>query len=275
MWRNQVWGWLEEYFFIPVAAVLWIFSYLLHHFVGPHCTSHFLDDAIVALMIAGILTLIVDPFIRRLARREAARDIFHHILGYSLPLPIREELEGIVRDTKLYRKEVKLRIEMSEDGNFVVFDVEMEFLVANSYYHDLSFEPLIQFENGDSGKVKRIIHFGNPNYGNSAQAMPVGNLGASEYKGQPVVVLSGGQEKFKYEYTVKFPTEIGFWFPNFVLPTIGLSLTIKHPDNFIVKATDSQVPSPSGEWIYPEKLWMHGKHLEIVWKKTDGGLAHS
>ena len=269
MWRNKIWGIWEEYFFIPVAVALWILGYLAHRFIRPYCSSPFLDDAIVALLIAGILTLAVDPFIKKLARREAARDIFHHILGYKLPPSIRERLEEIVRDTKLYREEVTKRIEMSEDGDFVVFDVEMEFFVVNPYRHDLGFEPLIQFENGERGKIKRIIHFGDTSYGQDAEAKPVGNLGASEYRGEPVLISSGNREEFKYEYRVMFPADLGFWFPNFVLPTIGLSLTIKHPDSFNVKATDTQVPCPEGEWKYPTKLWMQGEHIEIVWSKTN------
>lgn len=197
MFRNQLWGFLEEYFFFPVAAVLWILAYLAHRLIRPYCSSHFLDDAIVALLIAGILTLFVDPFIKKLARREAARDIFHHILGYKLPPAIREELERIVKDTKLYREEVKERIEMSEDGPLVVFDVEMEFFVVNPYRHDLCFEPLIQFESGERGKIKSVTHFGDPSYGQNAQALPVGNLGASEYKGKAVVIPSGSREQFK------------------------------------------------------------------------------
>lgn len=269
MSRNDWWEWWEKYGWYVVGPILMGAGFVVGKYIEPHCHSQVVSEIGIALWIAGLLTLTIDPFIKRLARREAARDIFHHILGYKLPSAIRERLELIVRDTKLYREDVTKRVEMSEDGDFVVFDIEMGFFVVNPVNHDLSFEPTIQFENGERGKIKRIIHFGNTSYGQDAEAKPVGNLGASEYKGKPVRIPSGNREEFKYEYRVMFPTDLGFWFPNFVLPTIGLSLTIKHPVGFNVKATDSQVPSPEGEWKYPTKLWMRSEHLEIVWKKID------
>ena len=268
MWRNKFWEWWGQYSGYVLGPVLVILAVLCNRFVRPYWATHFVDDLIVALIIAGILAATVDPFIKRQARREATLDIFHHMLGYSLPPVIRERLQEIVKATQLYREELTEYITMSEEGDSVSFDVQMEFQVVNATPHTLAYEPLLQFEKGERAELKSVIYFGDTEYGKNAKLSPAeGGLGAMEYKGKGIPISSGDRIKFKYEYVVKYPTVLGFWYPNFSLPTIGLSLTIKSPKNFRVVATSTDLESPPGEWRYPKRLWMRNEHLEIAWSK--------
>jgi len=268
MSRNKFWEWWEQYSGYVFGPMLIILAVLCNKFVRPYWATHFMDDLIVALTIAGILALTVDPFVKRMARREATRDIFHHMLGFKLPEILRNRLQEIVEKTKLYRENMIQHIVMSEDGELVQFLVEMDFEVVNPTQHTLCFEPLLQFEKGERAELKSIIVFGDSDYEKDAKfSLAKGGLGAVEYRGKGVPIPSGDRRKVKYEYTVKLPTSLGFWFPNFVLPTIGLSLTIKSPKNFRVLATSSDLAAPPGEWKYPNRLWMQSEHLEIVWDK--------
>jgi hypothetical protein len=149
MWRNNVWEWLEQYSGYVVGPILIGVSLILGRFVVPLCSSRLMDDLTVALMIAGILTTTVDPFLKRRARGEATRDIFHHMLGFSLPEIIRERLQSTVEKTKIYRRGTTQHIVMSEEGDLLVFDVEMEFEVVNPTPHAFSFFPHLQFEKGE------------------------------------------------------------------------------------------------------------------------------
>lgn len=249
------------------APILIILALLLNRFVRPYWATHFLDDLIVAFIIGAVLAATVDPFIKRRARREATLDIFHHMLGYSLPFVIRERLQKIVKETQLYRENTVLYISMTEEGSLAKFDVQMEFEVVNPTPHTLDFVPLLQFESGENAELKEIICFGDSGYDIAPNLASSGFLGAREYRGTGVPISSGDRKKFKYEYSVKYPIALGFWYPNFGLPTIGLSLTIKSPDTFVVNATASDLDSPIGEWRYPKRLWMPNEHLEIVWRK--------
>lgn len=266
MWRNKIWDSLEQYGAYLFGPILILCSIVVSQFVGPRVPNCFTEELAVALMIAGILTMTVDPFIKRRARAEATRDIFHHMLGFGLPLSIRERLQEMVEKTKLYRQDMTLHIVMSEDKDSVVFDVEMEFEVVNPTSHALDFAPLIQFEKGE-GALKSVTCFGESGYGkNAGLSSAKGGLGSVEYRGDGVRILSGGSRRFKYEYAIRYPTTLGFWFPNFVSPTIGLALTMKIPANFSVRATAAEYEA-SGEWRYPNKLFMPNEHLEIVWEK--------
>ena len=81
-------------------------------------------------------------------------------------------------------------------------------------------------------------------------------------------IPSGETRRFKYEYAVRYPSALGFWFPNFVSLTIGLALTTKVAGNFSVRATSAEYEAP-GEWQYPNKLFMPNEHSEIVWDKLN------
>jgi hypothetical protein len=218
MSRNEWWKWLEENRWYVWGPVFMVLGWAIGHFIEPHWSSHVVTESAIALWIAGLLMVTVDPFIKRLARREATRDIFHHMLGYKLPPIIRERLEKIVNDTKLYRENTSMRIDMSEKGNFVIFDVEMELDVVNAAPHTLDFSPLIQFEKGESAELKRIICFGDPKYGENAVLSPAkGGLGAAEYRGKKVPIPSEDRKKIQIRVLSKISYGSGLLVPEFQL----------------------------------------------------------
>lgn len=188
MSRNDFWEWCERYGWYVAGPILMGIGYLVGKYLEPRWHSQVITEISIALWIAGILTLTVDPFIKSLARREATRDIFHHMMGFGLPFIIRERLDKIVKETKLYREDVILHIDMSEIGDLVEFDVQMEFEVANPTKHSLVFTPTLQFESGEAPGLKRVISFGDSNYDNNPALSPVGNLGALKYEGKNVAI---------------------------------------------------------------------------------------
>lgn len=268
MSRNKFWDLWDQFSAFLLGPALVICAIAVNKLIEPRFPNRFTEELSVALLIAGILTMTVDPFIKRRARAEATRDIFHHLLGFNLPLIIRERLQEMVEKTKLYRRGTTLHMVMSESGDSVVFDVEMEFEVVNPTPHALDFEPLLQFEKGE-GTLKSVTCFEESGYGKNAALRPAsGGLGSTEYRGKGVRIPSAEGRRFKYEYAVTYPKALGFWFPNFVSPTIGLALTMKIPENFSVRATSAEYEAP-GEWRYPNKLFMPNEHLEIVWDKLN------
>jgi hypothetical protein len=108
--------------------------------------------------------------------------------------------------------------------------------------------------------------FENVDCGKDAKLSPTPDGLAVEAKGRQVVIPASGSRRFKYEYEVRFPVTLGYFYPNFQYPTIGLALTIKAPQDYNVKATPAEYEVP-GEWRYPSKLFMPGEHVGIVWEK--------
>jgi hypothetical protein len=225
-----------------------------------------MSELTVALVIAGLLTATVDPIIKRKARAEATRDIFHYMLGYSLPLVIRERLQKIVEETKFYRQNTTMYISLVEENDLLAFYIQMEFEIVNPTPHSLVFTPLIQFEKGEHAELKSVTCFEHLGYGMNASLTPIG-LGSLQYRGLPVPIPSEGSRRFKYEFVVRYPTSLGFFYPNFQYPTIGLSLTIRAPEGINVHATAAEYQA-HGEWRYVTRLFMPHEHLDIVWDKA-------
>jgi len=267
MWRNRFWDLWGHYSGYVIGPVLIAISWLLSHFVRPYYSTHFLDDLVVALLIAGLLAVAVDPFVKRRSHRDATRDIFHHMLGYSLPDVIRERLQNTVEQTKVYRKNLVEHIVLVEDGDSLMFDTEVEFEVVNPTPHDLAFLPRMEFETSEQPVLKSLTCFGESKCGKNAKVLATSNGMGFHCEGSTVVVPSGGSRKFKYEYSVRYPTALGFYYPHFKYPTIGLALTIKAPANIKVRATPADYEA-NGEWRYPNRLFMPGEQFGIIWERT-------
>src|SRR5438270_3861575 len=59
-------------------------------------------------VIAGIVTLTVDPFLKKRLIKETSKDIFHHLLGIDLPPAVQDSLSDQLTHTKQYREDVEI-----------------------------------------------------------------------------------------------------------------------------------------------------------------------
>lgn len=75
-----------------------------------------------AVIIASILTITVDPFLKRRLIKEASRDIFYHLLGFELPTEVRETLGEFISKTKDYRKDVRIDVNLTRNSLGVLVD---------------------------------------------------------------------------------------------------------------------------------------------------------
>jgi hypothetical protein len=263
MRRERFWKWWDTYSGFVIGAFLIVAGIL----IGLIHQAGVVRELSEALIIAGVLTITVDPFVKGKARREAIRDIFHHMLGFSLPLPIRDRLLTIVKETNLYRENTTMHCVVSEAGESLQFEIEMEYEIINPTQHTIVFEPLVQFEKGEHPVLKSVTCFGESEYGSDAALTPNSSqeLNSLEYRGRQVKIPPGQKRRFKYEYTTQYPISLGYYFQNFQYPTIGLALTVKHPATLAITASPAEFQSV-GEWRYT-KLFMPQDHMDIRWEK--------
>lgn len=264
MWRNNFWKWWKKWSG-PIIGVILI---ILGSLIVVYWRQDVARDFGIAILIAGVLTVTVDPYIKGKTQRDTASDIFQYMLGFKLPLKIQERLKDIVEKTEWYRTNTTIHCVLSELDESVVFDIEQEFTIVNATHHTLSFAPTMEFERTEYPVLRRVICFEQPKYGTGAKLeIDPREPKALAYQGEPITVESGGHRRIKYEYKIQRPFTSGFWAIHFKYPTIGFSLTIKSPETLEVTASKAEQEC-SGEWRYVEKLFMPGDHTEIRWDRA-------
>jgi hypothetical protein len=265
MWRNTFWKFWKRWSGILIGLCLIVSGSLLLIFVR----AGILRDFGTALLISGILTVTVDPYIKGKTQRETALDIFHHMLGYSLPEQIQDRLKHIVETTEWYRKGATMRCVVSEAGDFLVWDVELEYEIVNATAHTLGFRPTLGFERPERPVLKKVICFDDPEYGKDLALRSIpGEPETLTFRGEPLATASQGSRRLKYEFSVQYPTASGLFYHHFKYPTIGFALTIKSPETLTVTADGAELESP-GEWRYVSRLFMPGEFIQVRWERAE------
>jgi hypothetical protein len=81
-----------------------------------------------ALLIAGLLAMLVDPFLKARLLREASRNLFEHIIGFDHEPEIKQRLRDIVFQTKLYRTNSRISFAVAADAeNTVSIQLTLEY----------------------------------------------------------------------------------------------------------------------------------------------------
>jgi len=270
MWRNRFWKFWRQWSGFVLAAFLILIGTLILIFSQQNIAR----DFGIAFLIAGVLTVTVDPYIKGKAQRETALDIFHHMLGFKLPDKIQERLKHIVETTEWYRTNSVIHCVVSESGENLFFDMEQEFEIVNATQHTLSFQPTMEFERTEYPVLQRVICFDVVGYGKDATLRPdPKEPKALAYYGEPINIEPAGKRRIKYEYRVRYPFASGVFTIHFKYPTIGLSLTIKSTETLKLTASAAEFEC-QGEWRYADKLFMPGDHTEIRWERVKAGTSN-
>src|ERR1700688_400608 len=100
-----------------------------------------------AFVIAGILALTVDYFLKRDLLTEASRGIFVHLLGFEHHPQVKEKLKEIVFETKILRTQCRmvLTVEPRVEGDFVLtLDYDSE--IINPTATPVDFQPFAEWD---------------------------------------------------------------------------------------------------------------------------------
>ena len=229
-----------------------------------------------ALIIAGVLAIAVDPFLKRRLQREVSRDIFHHLIGFSLPREIQDRIKEIVLDTKLYRRNMDLTCTFSRVPEGVRIDCEYKFDLVNPSSEKAPFKQRLEFEKHENATLKSIsCSDKSSDYGKAPKLMESKEDPDVRFFEGPIVKIppeQGGHNiSFRAEYSIVRPVP-AFHVQHFVLPTTGLTLILKSPPDLKVTASPADAQPRADEWIY-KRLFMPGEHLEIRWEDVKQSIG--
>ena len=226
-----------------------------------------------AVFISGFLTLAVDPFLKRRLLREASTDIFHHLLGFDLPIEIREKLKDFLLETRLYRKNVLLEVKAVRvpDGSVrLTWSMHADVVAAA----ESKFKQHLSFEEAERGEILEasITSSSHPelNYTQrSPQLSPEANEPlVSAWSGKEIK-LKKGDEIHSF---VKFATSgqaTGFSVVNFGTAVINPRVRVEATDGRLSVFASSSDQRNGDEYIY-RKVFVPSDHIQIRWTPVYG-----
>src|SRR5438445_8817459 len=238
------------------AALLWKYpSGYFRHSLGE------------AALIAALLVMLVDPFLKARLLREAAQDIFHYLLGFDQQPQIKERLERLVFDTKLFRKNFNARYKLVPEGDSMRIEFEYDFELVNPTGEAIEFALKIDCEQAENPHLDSFsLVSSEKNYLWHPKLEPKKDEPWVLQGFADAVKIQPESKGISYRYcgkcSLKYPQSF-YYAQHFGYPTIGVTVTIDHPDSFDVDAA----PTPAHEgniWRY-EGLFMPGDHINIRW----------
>lgn len=229
---------LEHYSFIAGLLLLCSSGWVL--WFKPDGPLHSLCEG---FFVAGAIIIFVDPFLKKRLLKEFARDLFPYMMGFELPLKIKERLRDTVSSTKLYRENMTMDLAFSTITNErVKISFKTGFDMVNPTSHPIQYTHHLAFEEAEQtrslevtlpGKEPKSISIPHPYHS-----------GVYDYRSEPIGIEPNRKPEssrpnypFKSKYTQEYP-DMGFHLQTFGLPTIKFTLTLTDvPDDLEVTAT--------------------------------------
>jgi hypothetical protein len=249
-----------------IAGLTW--RSIAGHFGWVCCLNDTLVDLWKAMFIAGVVTIAVDPFLKRRLLKEASTDIFHHLLGFDLPKEIRESLRDFLLNNRSYRENVIIDVhaQIASDGWVDVTWLMRWDVVAVA---TTEYEQHVSFEEADQGQILEasVTSTSHPELSYTKKTPTL-----TPEENEPMVsAWSGKKIKLKngdvlHAY-VKFVTRgplTGYSVTNFASSTINPRVKVSCGDDLEIYASQSD-QRVGDEYIY-RKVFVPSDHMQIRWR---------
>jgi hypothetical protein len=230
-----------------------------------------------ALVIAAILMVTVDRFVKERLLKEVSWDVTKYLVGYNLPGEIQDRIRQLMA-SKLIRRDCEFRFRVvpetqSGPGRMIRLEVEFSFELENITNADIPYEQQVAFEKWenstiteircDSDDEKAVYCLKRSSLGQESANEP----GVFEAHGQRIKVQAHNVErKIRYRVGGRFSKvlpENSSDVIDFASPTINVTIMAQWPEGieFFSPPTDRASP---GRWEY-RQLFLPGEHIRVRW----------
>jgi hypothetical protein len=265
-------AWITGVFLFVVGALLFIpWRRLEEHPVLQEVAPRLGE----ALVIAGILALLVDPFLKARLQRDAARSIFEHMLGFDHEPELKAKLRDIVFNTTLYRRDFKLCCDITsatDSPEMVQLFLTSEYEVFNPSLEKKRYQVPLKFVSAERPadcEVTQIIGDEQPEVSHPTLKETDSGYVAANTSEMALEPLSKGN---RYRFIAKCRCEAPQnWFHSvhFGFPTIDAVITVKAPEGWSVWVGGQEDKRQSSARWHNVGLFMPGDKVEIHWRKPD------
>jgi hypothetical protein len=262
--------WMVAFFFSLIGTGM-IFIYWFQ--------SKFIHSLSEAAIIAGILGLTVDHYVKKRLVREAARDIDKYLLGYALPGELREKISE-ARYAKVVRRkfECTYTILPIAGEKRIKLETDLTFEVENITSRIQEYTAELELENHCLPEIELMsceCHYDRKQeYEFKGSGWTLNEKGATvEVTARRVQLLPKGPNhyvtyKFRHKYRQTFPATGSEYFKfDQPYPTIGAKIIVLHPNQFKIHFSSKAhvEEAERAEWNDP-KVFLHGEIITVWWR---------
>jgi hypothetical protein len=229
-----------------------------------------------AIFIAALLTLTVDPFVKKRVAREVNKDIFYHVIGFRLPEEMQDSLQKYLRGLKYYRESLSITVKASRIEDDVLIEVtETSQVVALT---KCKYSQSLAFEDAEHGRVyemvaKRIGSEEKLVEWSTKQPQAVGHPERlmTLYRG-PEATLKRGEKLqafFKYELRGR---KADYWVHTFGTTTLKTDVKLLPQDGIQMFASGLGA-AKIGEKLEYDNVFIRGEDIHIRWEIPDDPMV--
>jgi hypothetical protein len=234
--------------------------------------AHSLGDA---LIIAAILAITVDFYLKDRVLREVSADVSKYLVGYRLPGEVQDRIRSLLQTRWIKRNcRIRLRLIDLKDGT-VRIEIKASRNVENITTEDASFHDKIAYERHlpqtivemrcDSADAKAQYRIP----GNGLAVEKADEPGVMEGVGRtikipPVHESAGTYYQFTIAYEGSYPENYSDIFA-FDLPTINVVVEAECAPGFRVTLPPADIATPN-RWEY-NRLFLTGEHIRYRWER--------
>jgi hypothetical protein len=257
-------GWLAAVILCLLGVALWAASPLLN------CGrwSELFRSLAEALVIAGILSVFVDPFVKNRLLKESARGLFVHMLGFDHQPEVKTRLQQIAFDTKLFMQDKRIDCTITRtQSKRVLIDVQATGNIRNPTIGTLKYKARLAFEQSENPIPDSVsINVLNDNASETVS-------GLTKDEDEPGVLRAESKEMdvsprsqgiiITSKYSLNLP-EIGCLDFAVFQPVIGTTLTVKAPTDMEVHASGGFNAHNSDGWRW-NGIFMPSERITLRW----------
>ena len=227
-----------------------------------------------ALIVAGVLSFAVDPFLKRRLLVEASRGVFIHLLGFEHHPQVKDRLQRVIFETKLLRKSFDLRCKIEPSDGHYIFTVDYDMEVINPTNTPLKYGPRLEFDRAHKLEVASIIFTSS----DGKYRVTTLNPKIEELKDDPGVecpkvqtfVIEPETRGITYRVCAQYRIKLLNAYSQFHMgiPTLQTSIKASAPDDYEISSSPADVVN-GNYWQY-NRIMMVGDHFTLRWRKENG-----
>lgn len=268
--RKPLWAFICTVMTLLLAGLMFLSSRV------PYLSTSLSESLGASFVIAAVLSLTVDVYLKGRVLREVSSDVSKYLIGYRLPEAIQDRIRELLQ-TQWIRRNCQIRCRLSvlaDRPGYVRLEVTIADEMENITGETRIYQETIEFEKHDFEKVIELrCDCDDPK---SSYSLRGENL-ANEKKEEPGVIVARGKKvkippvknnqghpyRFTARYEIVHPEKYSD-VVSFSKPTMGVVLEIECPENFRVSASPADVETRN-RWEY-KRLFLPGDHIRFRWE---------